>query len=363
MKDAQGRVTPKMLASTLTMAEVAELLGLSRQRVGQLAAKDPTFPRSGAWRNGSRLWHRAGIEAWAAELRSGRIDPNPMAGAVVRLVRHARARSAELGFNLIDSPMFWLGFFDVAEDRRVADVLATVGVSRDDVDRTLERIYVPRGLPLGPTMSPHVQQQLGRMARRAREAERTEPTELDVAITLLQDEIREIAEARPKSETNWLGGRRGDAVLMALERRGLDPVELRQRLEWVEVSPASIVTFAPLTLKRLRTQRRRTPARPPWLPELAKNPLGHDPWAMGGFGSVFFLTPDGREYMVDGYQWFFHVDADGYPVRTLDGRPVGYRWQMDPPAKEQVRDFEVLPMPPDPVGNWPDYRDPRRDEG
>lgn len=53
------------------------------------------------------------------------------------------------------------------------------------------------------------------------------------------------------------------------------------------------------------------------------------------------------------------MDADGFPVRTLDGRPVGYRWQVDPPAHEKVRDLEVLPMPPDPVGNWPDYPNAR----
>ena len=39
---------------------------------------------------------------------------------------------------------------------------------------------------------------------------------------------------------------------------------------------------------------------------------------------------------------------------------IGYRWQLDPPAKDPVRDFEVLPMPPDPVANWPDYEDPSR---
>jgi hypothetical protein len=336
-------------------ADVARLLGISRQRVGQLFAKDATFPRPVTCRHGGPIWYRAGIEVWAAEFRPGRIqEPNPMAGVITTLVHHARTRSDELGFRLVVTEMFWLGFWEPELSGQVAAVLGSIGVSRDDVAATLKHRYAT-GRSYAPTMSPKVQRDLEAMSRRAREAGRSEPTEFDVAIVLVDGELRGISEGRPRSETNWFGGRQGDGLLMALEQRGLDPVELRDRLRWVEVSPASIDTFERLTLKPPRRRRRRSRPRPPWLPELAKNPLGHDPWERPGWGSVFFMTPDGRQYKVDGYQWFFHVDADGFPVRTVDGRPVGYRWQVDPPAKDKVRDYEVLPMPPDPVGNWPDY--------
>jgi predicted DNA-binding transcriptional regulator AlpA len=336
--------------------EVARLLGISRQRVGQLVAADPTFPRRVTYRHGGPVWYRAGIEAWAAEFRPGPLaEPNPMAGVILSVVRRARAESAGLGFQAIDAPMFWLGFWEPDLSGQVARVLESMGVTRDEIARTLKRRYRPQLRELPPTMSPRVQSLLETALHRAVDHQRAAPTEFDLAITLVEDEIRGISEARPQSETNWFGGRQGDSVLMALEDRGLDPVELRDRLGWIELSPASITTFAVLTLKPMRRRRRRERPRPPWLPELAKNPLGHDPWERRGWGSVFFLTPDGRQYTVDGYQWFFHVDDDGFPVRTLDGRPVGYRWQVDPPAKEKVRDFEALPMPPDPVGNWPDY--------
>jgi len=360
MTDERGRATPDDSRAQLATTDVARLLGISRQRVGQLAATDPTFPNGGGWRHGGRLWHRAGIEAWAAEFRPGRVDPNPMAGVVLRLVRHARLESRRLGWFLLDLPFFWLGFWDAVEDRRVADVLETLGIGREDIARTLKRQFVTRGRPLPPTMSPRFQMELETALRRAREHGRPAPSEFDVAITRVEAELRGIANARPRSETNWFGDRQGDPILVALEERGLAPVELRERLEWVEVSPRSIETFPRLSLKPMPRRRRRARPRPPWLPELARNPLGHDPWELGGFGSVFFMTPDGRMYKVDGYQWFFHIDADGYPVRTREGRPVGYRWQVDPPAKDMVRELEVLPMPPDPVGNWPDYPDGSR---
>ena len=329
--------------------------GISRQRVGQLVATDPTFPRSGGWRHGGRLWHRAGIEVWAAEFRPGRVEPNPMARVILRLVQHARLESRRLGWSLVDSPFFWLGFWDVAEDRRVADVLETLGVTREDVARTLKRRFVTRGTPLDPTMSPRVQQELEAALRRAREHGRSEPRELDVAITLVEQEIRWIANARPQSETNWFGGRQADAVLMALEERGLDPVELRGRLEWVEASPRSIETFDRRPLEPMRRQRPHERARPPWLPELARNPLGHDPWELGGFGSVSFMTPDDRMYKVDGY----HVVLP-HRRRRLSGAHARWAAGRLPVAGRSAGQGEGPRLrgaahAADPVANWPDY--------
>lgn len=67
-------------------------------------------------------------------------------------------------------------------------------------------------------------------------------------------------------------------------------------------------------------------------------------------------------------------DADGYFVRTIDGRPIGYRWLLDKPLKgtrlERAQrgrglrrltrigqgGMEVLPMPPRDIAYWPDHR-------
>ena len=57
--------------SLLGAVDVASRLGVTRQRVSQLR-KDPTFPRTGVGYGRVGLWHRAGIELWAAAHRPGR---------------------------------------------------------------------------------------------------------------------------------------------------------------------------------------------------------------------------------------------------------------------------------------------------
>jgi len=54
--------------------DVAELLGVSRQRLGQLTAK-PGFPQPVGIVNGhTRIWDRAQVEQWARErARSARV--------------------------------------------------------------------------------------------------------------------------------------------------------------------------------------------------------------------------------------------------------------------------------------------------
>jgi hypothetical protein len=95
---------------------------------------------------------------------------------------------------------------------------------------------------------------------------------------------------------------------------------------------------------------------------VAPNPLGRDPWA-GDRGSVFGARRDGRSLVVDGEKWFFLIDGDGFYIRTPEGRPVGYRYRVDPPPRidrgdpQPVNGFvEALPMPPDDVADWPDRR-------
>lgn len=89
--------------------------------------------------------------------------------------------------------------------------------------------------------------------------------------------------------------------------------------------------------------------------------MGHDPWERRPWGSAFAIDKNDRMLKVDGEQWFFDVDRDGYYVRTRDGRPVGYRWAERPRRDDgPVNGFlEVLPHPPSNVAYWPDYRYPR----
>lgn len=46
-------------------AEIAEMIGVSRQRVHQLTREDPDFPEPVAEISAGTIWLRADIEAWA----------------------------------------------------------------------------------------------------------------------------------------------------------------------------------------------------------------------------------------------------------------------------------------------------------
>jgi predicted DNA-binding transcriptional regulator AlpA len=48
------------------VAEVAEMLGVSRQRVNQLVQTDPDFPEPEVVLAAGRIWLRSAIEAWGS---------------------------------------------------------------------------------------------------------------------------------------------------------------------------------------------------------------------------------------------------------------------------------------------------------
>ncbi|MGD0984462.1 MAG: DNA-binding protein [Acidimicrobiales bacterium] len=56
----------------MTAGQVAQLLGVSRQRVHQLTEEDPTFPAPVAVLSIGRVWERADIEKWARA--TGRLE-------------------------------------------------------------------------------------------------------------------------------------------------------------------------------------------------------------------------------------------------------------------------------------------------
>lgn len=61
----------------VSTAEIARLLGVTRQRVQQLA-KTPGFPVPAATLSMGSVWHTADIRAWAAA--TGRTVPQPPPG-------------------------------------------------------------------------------------------------------------------------------------------------------------------------------------------------------------------------------------------------------------------------------------------
>ena len=55
-------------------SDIARLLGVSRQRVNQLAGR-PGFPRPIGYLGRSAVWRRRDIEAWAVRIRRPLADP------------------------------------------------------------------------------------------------------------------------------------------------------------------------------------------------------------------------------------------------------------------------------------------------
>ncbi len=52
------------------LTEIAEMLGVSRQRVDQIVQSDPKFPEPVAWLRAGRIWRRSDVTRWAR--RAGR---------------------------------------------------------------------------------------------------------------------------------------------------------------------------------------------------------------------------------------------------------------------------------------------------
>jgi prophage regulatory protein len=345
--------------------EVASLLGISRQRVGQLARGDPTFPRPVTERWGGPIWYQAGIETWAAAHRRASSAAGRMQPRAGDLLAHAETISREHRHGYVSREHFWQVLADPAAASPVRAVLESLGIDAAE----MRRAHVFTATP-GQTerrsvrMNPAVQQQLEMAHRRAADKEPDGVTDIDLAIAWLDADEVEFGR---------------DLVLYYLQRRGLDQVELRRRLLAVERDASAPESFEKTALPKPRP-RRRKPRRPNWLPPLKANPLGHDPWERGGWGSAFAVRKDERLCKVDGAQWFFYIDADGYFVRTEDGRPIGYRWSVvkkggkiaessdaaDPSLRAvrhppRGRLMEVLPLPPADIAYWPYYRYVRED--
>ena len=73
------------------------------------------------------------------------------------------------------------------------------------------------------------------------------------------------------------------------------------------------------------------PSQAPWAhaPDLAPNPLGHDPRRRRPWGSRGFGVPLGRPPKRGGWAGQYFIDRDGYPVLTTDGQPVHFEVDED----------------------------------
>jgi hypothetical protein len=333
--------------SVLGTADVAALLGVTRQRVSQLK-KDPTFPKAGMHYGRVGFWHRAGIRCWAAVHRSRRADvAGRFAGEMADLLVAAEENARRLDVHWIDTMAFWLAAVRGDAGPDIRDALVSMGVTEAEVEQEILRWRPSDERPKRAfRMSPHFQTLLAATDRAAEEDGRERVRPIDLYLAAIDEKVRGVSVPKPRS---------ADHLLAAFAQRGLDIAELRRRL--VDADRGAGGTFEP---RRLRRRRERLRPRPAWL-KLSPNPLGHDPWTRRPWGAAFARTRDGRHLEVGGENWFFLTDGDGFYVRAADGRPIGYRYRrfMKAPKRDPkpVNGFmEILPMPPVEMADWPDHR-------
>ena len=130
------------------VAEIAVMLGVSRQRVDQLASSYDDFPQPEVELAGGRVWSRSAIETWMAlhhERKPGRPDASRRAmferytDRARRAVTQALEEAKALNHNYIGCEHLLLGLISIGEGL-AAETFAALGLPLDPARETVEAI-------------------------------------------------------------------------------------------------------------------------------------------------------------------------------------------------------------------------------
>jgi predicted DNA-binding transcriptional regulator AlpA len=289
----------------VTAAEAARLLGVSRQRVLELAAAAADFPPAERTPTGGRVWPRAVVQAWAAtHPGQGPVftgpDIPPDGGhppQIWAVLNRATSEAHELNHPWIDDDHQVLGMLHPDCPGAARTVLESFGIRLEPLR---QGFIASMGDPWDakPThlnFSPATQLVLeGANLEAARLADAEVATE-HVLLALI---------SRGYFPRGWVA------------RSGITAEAVRQRV--VDATEGAALPEPP---EQLEPPLPSEP-NPEDALDLAPNPLGHDPrrrrpWGSRGFGVPLDRPP--REGML-GRQYF--IDRDGCPVLTTDGQPV-----------------------------------------
>lgn len=290
-------------------SEVAAILGVSRQRVAQLATAGHGFPAPEAELSAGRIWSREAIEAWAVGHPdrgvSGRVK-TPAAGTWPLRIRTvlglASSLARELHHTWIGPDHLFLALLHPDCPGVARATLESFGLTLDDCRdgwvASMGDPYEPTSR--GITLAPITYSVLERSKTMAVENNDEEVTSEHVLLALAE---------------RW---DRGSLVGM-VARRGVSAAAVGERtLAFSEGGDDASVHEWP------RVQLGAWPDVGPRLGglKLAASPAGHDPWRRRSWGSVMFVDGSGSP-VTDGDQARqYYIDRDGYPVLTTDGRPV-----------------------------------------
>lgn len=338
MWSTQKRGAMVQSVAELTAADAARILGVTRQRLIELATADPQFPASQPSPGGGRAWMRAAVEAWAAAHPDRgplhRAPDLPRVGGRSPQVRKvadlAGAAAQALHHDWIGPEHLLDALVHPGCPGAARAVLASLGITAEELRQARERSFVD---PYEPgsgwkKVTTTVQLLLERAHLEAVLLADAEVTSEHVLLALA---------------SHWAD----DPVATAsLRRRGLDPAAVRRRVldltEGVAVPPPPEAPWPELEPEA--AMRRVAPGL-----ELAPTPDGKDPRRRMPWGSMMFVDADGTPIKrADGQALRqYLVDRDGNPVLTSDGRPVHFvydehgRWVLDGDGRPLMVAVEV----------------------
>jgi Clp amino terminal domain, pathogenicity island component len=293
---------PQLVAA----AEAARLLGVTRQRVLDLAAAAADFPSAEPTFTGGRLWPRAAVHAWAAtHPDQGPIFTGPdlprdggHPRQIWSVLNRAADQAHELNHPWIGDEHLVLGMLHPDCPGAARRVLESFGIHPEPFRQAfIHTMGDPwETTPTHTTLSPATQLVLERANLEAARLADTEVTSEHVLLALI---------SRGRFPTRWVA------------RSGITADAVRQRV--ADATEGVVLPQAPLLEPPSPAE-----ADLAYTLDLAPSPLGHDPRRRRPWGSRGFGVPLGRppKKGMLGRQYF--IDRDGYPVLTTDGHPVHF---------------------------------------
>jgi hypothetical protein len=293
-------------------AETACILGVSRQRVAQLAAEATDFPTPETDPSGGRGWSRHQIEIWAA----GHPDRGPRYKAPIntpegklpprlwQIFSLANDEARRLHHPWVGPDHLLLALMHPECPGAAKEVLASFDLS---LDNARSAFIESMGDPFEETSHgwtktpPATQLVLERAKLKAFELTDEEVTSQHVLLALIE--------------------RRGGGLISnpIVAKHSLDPDAVRQRLIAMTEDPSAVPE--PLPPSRPQAPAPKRIPRPPE-PDLAVTPSGQDPRRRRPWGSAVFHDEEGRALKQGSALRQYFIDRDGNPVLTTDGHPV-----------------------------------------
>ena len=300
-------IGPKLV----TAAEAARLLGVTRQRVLELADTAADFPPPQPIPTGGRVWPRAAVQTWA----TAHPDPGPVYTGpelpplfdhprqLERMIDRASDEAWALNHDSIDLDHLLLGMLHPNCPGAARAVLESFGV----------RAEVLRQAFIDSMGDPY--------DTKPRTVRYAEPTQR--ALERANLEAARLADAEVSSEHVLLAlASRWDNACFAtgwLARAGITAEAVQQRV--VDATEGVALPTPPTRLEPPPTDHPGLAGLAAEL-DLAPNPLGHDPHRRAPWTSMAFDVPEDRPPRVGMLARQYFLDRDGYPVLTTDGRPV-----------------------------------------